>query len=212
MNVRLNAPRSWGSTFMADSSTERSGSAAISAVIRSESFVATNAPATPASAAREASSPVLTRLPLWHSARPVPACRAECRLGVLPGGGAGRRVAGVADCEETAQAAERRLVEHLADQPEVLVDDDGGAVGHRDARRLLTAVLEGVQTEIGQLRDLFTRRPDTEDATGVLRSGIVGVEVVREPSITARHVVERTGVDDIPRCRWGEGGHCARWP
>ena len=35
--------------------------------------MATNAPATPASAAFAASSAVLTRLPLWHSARPVPA-------------------------------------------------------------------------------------------------------------------------------------------
>jgi hypothetical protein len=64
MNVRLKAPRSWGSTFMAEASTERSGSAAMSAVIRSESLVATNAPATPASAALEASSAVFTRLPL----------------------------------------------------------------------------------------------------------------------------------------------------
>ena len=58
---------------MAAASTERSGSAAMSAVIRSESLVATKAPATPASAALEASSAVFTRLPLWHSARPVPA-------------------------------------------------------------------------------------------------------------------------------------------
>ena len=73
MKVRLKAPRSWGSTSIAAASTERSGSAAISAVIRSESFVATKTPATPASAALTASSAVLTRLPLWHSARPVPA-------------------------------------------------------------------------------------------------------------------------------------------
>ena len=73
MKVRLNAPRSCGSTFIAAASTERSGSAAIRAVIRSESFVATNAPATPSSAAFEASSAVLTRFPLWQRARPVPA-------------------------------------------------------------------------------------------------------------------------------------------
>ncbi len=93
----------------------------------------------------------------------------------------------MADGEVTAQTAEGRLVEDLADQPEILVDHDRGAVGHRDPRRLLTTVLKGVQTEIGQLRDLLTRSPDTEDATGILRSGIVGVEVVRQPSITARH-------------------------
>ena len=93
----------------------------------------------------------------------------------------------MADGEVAAQAAQGRFVEDLADQPEVLVDDDRGAVGHRDPGRLLTAVLEGVQAEIGQLRDLLPRRPDTEDATGVLRSGIRGIEVVRQPSVTARH-------------------------
>ena len=132
---------------------------------------------------------------------------AERRLGVLPGGGAGRGVAGVADREVAAQAAQRRLVEDLADQPEVLVDDDDGAVGHRDAGRLLTAVLEGVQTEVGQLRDLFPRRPDAEDATGVLRSGRLGVEVVRQPSITARHLPSVPARTTVPGCRWGE-----RWP
>ena len=94
----------------------------------------------------------------------------------------------MADGEVPAQAAEGGLVEDLADQAEVLVDDDGGAVGHRDPGRLLTAVLEGVQAEIGQLRDLLPRRPDTEDATGVLGSGRLGIEVVRQPSITARHL------------------------
>jgi hypothetical protein len=36
--------------------------------------VALKTPLTPASAAMTASSAVLTRLPLWHSASPVPAC------------------------------------------------------------------------------------------------------------------------------------------
>ena len=151
-------------------------------------MVAANAPATPASAA------FAGQLGGVHQVAVVAQRQAgaglggaERRLGVLPRGGAGRGVAGVADGEVAAQAAQRRLVEDLADQPEVLVDDDGGAVGHRDAGRLLTAVLEGVQAEIGQLRDLFPRRPDPEDATGVLRSGILGIEVVRQPSITARH-------------------------
>jgi hypothetical protein len=73
MKVRLKAPRSWGSTRIAASSIDRSGCAAISEVTRSESVVAPKTPATPASAAWTASSAVLTRLPLWHSARPVPA-------------------------------------------------------------------------------------------------------------------------------------------
>ena len=58
---------------------------------------------------------------------------------------------------------------------------------------LLAPVLQGVQAEVGELRDLLARRPDTEDAAGVLGSGVVGVEVVRQPSVTARHGVEGTG-------------------
>ena len=45
---------------------------ASSAVTRSESVVAPRASATPSSAACCASSAVLTRLPLWPSAMPVP--------------------------------------------------------------------------------------------------------------------------------------------
>src|SRR3712207_3039895 len=73
MKVRLKAPRSRGRTCIAAASTDTSGFAAISEVTRSESVVAANAPATPSSAAALASSAVFTRLPLWHSARPVPA-------------------------------------------------------------------------------------------------------------------------------------------
>ena len=125
----------------------------------------------------------------------------EGRLGVLPGGGAGGRVPRVADGEVAAQAAQRRLVEDLADQPEVLVDHDRRAVGDRDPGRLLTAVLQRVQAEIGQLRDLLPRRPDAEDAAGVLGAGEVGVEVVRQPSITAGHVPTVPGRATVPEAR-----------
>src|SRR3954447_5967996 len=104
----------------------------------------------------------------------------------------------MADGDVAAQATQGRLVEHLAHEPEGLVDDDRGAVGHRDPGRLLTAVLEGVQAEVRQLRDLLARRPDTEDATGVLRSGSRGVEVVRQPSITARHASRLPASRHVP--------------
>ena len=172
---------------MAAASTERSGSAASSAVIRSESVVDERP-------GHAGVGGLAGQLGGVHQVAVVAQRQAgaglggaERRLGVLPGRGAGRGVAGVADREVAAQAAQGRLVEDLADQPEVLVDDHRGAVGHRDAGRLLAAVLQGVQAEIGQLRDLLPGRPDTEDATGVLGSGIVGIEVVRQPSITARH-------------------------
>src|SRR5918997_874601 len=103
-----------------------------------------------------------------------------------------------------ASAARGGLVEDLADQAQVLVDDDRGAVGDGDARRLLAAVLQGVETEVGQLGDLLPRRPDAEDATGVLGSRGMGVEVVRQPSITARHICEGTGVERVRPA--GRGG------
>ena len=127
MNVRLKAPRSWGSTFIAAASTERSGSAAISAVIRSESLVATNAAghAVVGGLARQLGG--VDQVPVVAQRQAGPGLGgAERRLRVLPRRGAGRGVAGVADGEMTAQAAEGRFVEDLADQPEVLVDDDRG--------------------------------------------------------------------------------------
>jgi hypothetical protein len=71
MNTSENAPRRVGSTVAAVASTDRSGYAVSRPVMRSESVV-TLASATPSLAARSARSAVLTRLPLWPSAMPVP--------------------------------------------------------------------------------------------------------------------------------------------
>src|SRR3954463_9252702 len=173
---------------MAAASTDRSGRAAIRAVTRSESVVAAKAPGTPASAGLAASAPGVPQVAVVAQRETGAGLRrAEGRLGVLPRGGAGRGVAGVPDGEMAAKAAEGRLVEDLADQPEVLVDDHGSTVGDGDPGGLLPTVLQRVQTEVGQLGDLLPRRPDTEDAAGVLGAGKRGVEVVRQPSITARH-------------------------
>src|SRR5437764_1448318 len=92
MNVKLNAPRSCGSTCIAAASTGRSGEAAMSAVTRSESVVAAKAPGTPASAALLASSAVFTRLPLWHSAIPVPASVSARHPPTLPASGPAARL------------------------------------------------------------------------------------------------------------------------
>ncbi len=74
MNTSEKAPRSLGRTSIAACSTLTSGRAASSAVSRSESVVAPiELAACPAARASSASSAVLTRLPLWPSARPVPA-------------------------------------------------------------------------------------------------------------------------------------------
>ena len=93
---------------------------------------------------------------------------AERRLGVLPGGGARRRVPGVAHGEVAAQGRERLLVEDLADQPEVLEDHDLATVADGHARGLLAAVLQGEEPEVGELRDLLAGRPDAEDAALLL--------------------------------------------
>ena len=72
MNTSENAPDRVGSTLRAAASTDRSGYAVSRPVIRSESVVTPRTSATPSSAAWTDRSAVLTRLPLWPSAMPVP--------------------------------------------------------------------------------------------------------------------------------------------
>ena len=127
---------------------------------------------------------------------------AERRLGVLPHGGAGGRVAGVTDGDMALEGAERGLVEDLGDQAHVLEDEDLGAVAHRDARGLLSTVLQGVQPEIGEFGDLFARSPDTEDAASVLGALLTGEQVVAESSVTTWHAIESRR--DRPLVRIGD--------
>ena len=105
-------------------------------------------------------------------------CRAEHRLGVLPGGGALSGVADVAHGHVTGEIGQGLVVEDLGDQAEVLVDEDLGAVGGGDAGRLLAAVLEGVQAEVAQAGDVLTGGPHTEDAALLSRRGLELVGVV----------------------------------
>ena len=95
----------------------------------------------------------------------------------------------MADREVPGERGEVALVEDLRDQAHVLVDEDPAAVADRDAGRLLAAVLEGVEAEVGELGDLLAGRPDPEDAAGVLRALLAGEQIVREPSVAARHAV-----------------------
>ena len=113
-------------------------------------------------------------------------CGLEGRLGVLPGAGTGRGVARVPDRQVALEGVERGLVEHLRDQAHVLVDQDLAAVAHRDAGRLLAAVLQGVQAEVGELGDVLAGGPDAEDATGVLRALVVRVESRRQTAVSAQ--------------------------
>ena len=130
-----------------------------------------------------ASSRVLIRLPLWPSARLADRGGPERGLGVLPGRGAGGRVPAVPDRDVAAQRGQRGLVEDLGDQAHVLVDHDPVAVADRDAGRLLAAVLQCVQAEVGELGDVLTRGPDAEDPAGVPRGRSPGSRSsVRRPS------------------------------
>src|SRR4249919_3670125 len=102
--------------------------------------------------------------------------RAEGRLRVLPHTRAGRGVAAMPDGQvSVAKGVQSRLVEDLRDQAHVFEDHDLGAFADRDTCRLLPAVLQRVKPEIRELGYLLVRRPDTEDATRILRSTIVRI-------------------------------------
>ena len=79
----------------------------------------------------------------------------------------------MADGVLAAQALEHLLVEHLADETEVLDDRDLAVVGHGDAGALLAAVLQGIEPEEGQARDVESRRVDAEDAAAVVETIVV---------------------------------------
>ena len=105
------------------------GSPVSSAVISAVSVVLPR-PSSPSraplwrSATSSRSTKVFTRLPLCARATVPEAGRTESGLGVLPGGAAGRGVATVTHRDLAVHRPQRRLVEHLGDQPDILVDQD----------------------------------------------------------------------------------------
>ena len=100
-----------------------------------------------------------------HRAR---GCPAQRRLRVLPAGRPRRRVPGVTDRDVPVQRIQRRFVEDLRDQAHVLVDEDLATIRGRDPCRLLPAMLERVEAEVGQLGDLLAGRPHPENSAGIL--------------------------------------------
>src|SRR6478752_5902237 len=112
---------------------------------------------------------------------------AKGRLRVLPRRAAGRGVAGVADRDVAAERAERGLVEDLRHEAHVLVDEDLLAVTGRDAGRLLPAVLQRIEPEVRQLRDVLSGSPDAEDPAGVLRAFLAGDEVMVQTTVATCH-------------------------
>ena len=80
------------------------------------------------------------------------------------------RVTGVADGQVPLQAREGALVEDGGDQAHVLDDRDRVTVGHRHARRLLAAVLQGEETVEREVGHPHAGRVDPEDTAGFLHA------------------------------------------
>ena len=110
----------------------------------------------------------------------------QVRLGGLPALGARRAVAHVANGELAGKGGEIRLGENLIDQAEVLADHNGAAIAHGDARRLLPAVLERLQAEVRDARDVAPRGPDAEDAAFLVQR-----IAVRRPHLPRRCAARR---------------------
>ena len=83
-------------------------------------------------------------------------------LGVPHLAGAGGGIAHVADGQLTGKRLQDGLLEHLRHQPHVLVDDQPGAVGDRDAGRLLPAMLQREEGEEGEAGDIHLRSVNGE--------------------------------------------------
>src|SRR5260370_16185967 len=83
----------------------------------------------------------------------------------------------------TPERIEHGLVEDLRYQAHVLEHDDPGAVADGDAGRLLAAMLQRIQAEVGKLGHVLARRPDTGNPAGIPRRPVVGVEIIRQAAI-----------------------------
>ena len=96
---------------------------------------------------------------------------AHDRLGVLPLRGTGGRVTDVADRHVARQRAQHVIVEHLRDQSLVTDREDRPTLrGGRDPGRLLPAMLQRVQREVRQARDIVAGCVQPEHAAFVTRS------------------------------------------
>ena len=76
------------------------------------------------------------------------------RLRILEHGLAVRRVAVVPDRRGSDQAADDVWVEDVGDQPEAAVRDQGVAARRDDSGRLLSAVLQRIERQVGEVRRL----------------------------------------------------------
>src|ERR1700677_693948 len=87
---------------------------------------------------------------------------AEHRLGVFPRGVARGGVTAVPDGDVAVHCRQRLLVEHLADQTKVFEDQHLRPIGDSDSRGFLAAMLQRIQSVVGEFGYFFARGPDPE--------------------------------------------------
>ncbi len=144
----------------------------------------------------------------------------ELGLGVLPGSGAGSRVADVAEGEvPVLEGGQTRAVEDLRDEAHVPKGGSPFAVGDRDPCRLLAPVLQGVEPEVRALGQLSRELPrvEAEDAAGLLRLAVgVAVILVQKTHLSPlRSCPTRPRSSRPSRCRysaWKPARRAARRP
>ena len=68
------------------------------------------------------------------------------------------------------QAAENLFVENAGDEPHLAMAVDRDAVADRETRALLAAVLQRVQAEVCQPRDVFAGRVDSGDPARLVQN------------------------------------------
>ena len=88
------------------------------------------------------------------------------RLGIAQIAGAGRRVAGMADGHVAHQIVQDLAVKDLGHEPHALVFTELLAVAGHEARAFLAAMLQRVQSVIGQLGGI--RMPEDTEHTAVM--------------------------------------------
>ena len=134
--------------------------------------------------------------------RQLAAVVAPDRLRVLPGAAAGGRVADVADRHVALQRPQLLLVEDLGDEAGVAHRGDVAALAGGDPGRLLAAVLERVEAEVGEAGDVVAGCVYAEDAALVARSIAVGSEAARAESkarVSSRLEGRDAQADCLPR-------------
>ncbi len=99
------------------------------------------------------------------------------RLGIRPVDAAGRRVAGVTDRDLARQRLQLLLVEDLSDEAHVAEHGQSPTFGDGDPCRLLAAVLEREEREVGEPRHVAVVGANSEDAAHLVLTLPGGAEV-----------------------------------